>query len=60
MLKDALVSAIIGAIKTEGAKLASTFIQRGAELLEKRLNGTATDEELIGFLRDAQAEDANQ
>lgn len=54
VIRDALVSALITAIKTEGAKLASTLIVSGAALLEKRLRGEATDEELMQWLRDAQ------
>ena len=54
MVKDLLVGAVLGAIKTEGVKLASSLIQRGADLLEKRLNGEATDEEILQWLRDAQ------
>lgn len=54
MLKDALSSALIGGLRVVIEQGLTKLALAGLDTLEKRLNGRATDEELLAWLRDAQ------
>lgn len=48
---DQLTDAILERFREEAIELGSDLIQDGADLLEKHLEGQASDEEILAWLR---------
>ncbi len=51
---DALLKVLLAALVREGVKVGSSVIERGAGLAIERIEGRASDEAVMQWLREAQ------